>query len=138
MKLFATYNEIWEALVSRGEENEDTCRFESHFADLLASKYGESADNWEVLEISSGVAAFLINIEEGLIDTKLISELHACLLSTIPELCVFIHVFNGPISAPATTVVAAVVIMESELWVWVGNSLIVAALPDSAPSAPRG
>lgn len=139
MKRFATFDEIWAALIARGAECEHTWRFETQFIDLLSSKHGESSDRWEVLQISSGVAAFLINLDESLLTTNMISELRACLLSTIPELCVFIHVFNGPINAADTTAVAAVVIMESDLWVWVGNSLSAAALADAVrSSAPRG
>ena len=133
MKLFATYDEIWAALLARGEENGDTWRFESHFIDCLVSKFGESPDNWEVLQISSGVAAFLINIEVSLVDSTLITALRTCLSSTIPELCVFLHVFDGPINSAYSTAQAAIAISKSDLWVWRGQSLIVAAVTDPGP-----
>ena len=108
----------------RGEEHDDTWRYEDRFIKILSADYGNDANNWEVLQISSGVPAFLVNINRCIIDDLLLSKLRNCLVSCLPELCVFVHVLDGCINDANTNAIGAIAITESDIWIYMGRCSI--------------
>ena len=117
MKMFSSYDDLWQALLALNSgEDVETWRYEEQFIAFLEGRFGPAGKDWEVLEISASVPAFLINLSLALMDAGVVHDFRTVLSRTLPGVPVLVHLFDGDISAPESRSTGAAAIFTDDLW----------------------
>ncbi|BDS07408.1 hypothetical protein NT6N_24480 [Oceaniferula spumae] len=121
IRQFETIDQLWAAMLDRStgdDEHDPFADYEDFFIASLTKRFGGDTDgeDWEVLQISSSVDAFHINISISKLNHELITYFRNLLLQSLPDESVLVAVFDSGISGDSRHL-GSLVVFKDELWI---------------------